>query len=89
MLKQQSSASQIDVHHSGDDNEQEVDLRKPNKTLPFNGLVDEKKFREILRIAKESPSQGLSKRKIDKREKRNLPITSYLVVGKKRIFAIL
>eukprot|EP00944_MAST-04C_sp_MAST-4C-sp1_P013456 g13456.t1 len=84
MLKQQSSASQIDVHHSGDDNEQEVDPRKPNKTLPFNGLVDEKKFREILRIAKESPSQGLSKRKIDKREKRNLPITSYLVVGKKK-----
>ena len=83
MLKQQSSASQVDVYHSDDDNEQEVDLRKPTTSLPFNGLVDEKISRNFA-YCKRIPSKGLSKRKIDKREKRNLPITSYLVVGKKK-----
>ena len=83
MLKQQSSASQIDVHHSGDDNEQEVDPRKPNKRSPSMDLWMKKISRNFAYL-KESPSQELSKRKIDKREKRNLPITSYLVVGKKK-----
>ena len=84
MPKQQPFADQIEAHHGENDNEQDADPRKPNKMLPFNGLIDEKSFREILRVAKESPGEGLSKRKIDKREKRNLPITSYLVVGKKK-----
>ena len=73
----------IDTDDDGEE-EEEVDPRKPNKSLPFNGLIDEKKFRDILNFAKTSPNFGLSKRKIDKKEKRNLPITSYLVVGKRK-----
>lgn len=69
---------------SDDEEDKEIDLRKPNKSLPFNGLINEKKFRDILNFAKTSPSQGISKRKIEKKEKHNLPITSYLVVGKKK-----
>eukprot|EP00943_MAST-04B_sp_MAST-4B-sp1_P004223 g4223.t1 len=71
-------------YDSDDEEDKEIDLRKPNKSLPFNGLINEKKFRDILNFAKTSPGQGLSKRKIEKKEKHNLPITSYLVVGKKK-----
>ena len=84
-LKRRRNKNNMNIDTDDDGEvEEEVDPRKPNKSLPFNGLIDEKKFRDILNFAKTSPNFGLSKRKIDKKEKRNLPITSYLVVGKKK-----
>ena len=56
---------------------------KPNKSLPLNGLVDEATFRSRLNRAAADRST-ISQRTLTPKERADLPITSYLVVGDKR-----
>jgi hypothetical protein len=64
---------------------QEIKANRPNPKLPFNGLVDEKTFRERVQRAKDDP-KSISKVAMDSKEKANLPRESYLVVTTKRCY---